>query len=94
MKIKLLHLYYDILNLYGENANIRAIYNNLKNSQCTFKILLTNDRKTDFNQVAVNDENTYIANTVEEVIEMLKFVSENKEFLDNKSSENNESYLF
>ena len=25
MKIKLLHLYYDILNIYGENGNMRAL---------------------------------------------------------------------
>ena len=25
LKIKVLHLYYDLMNLYGENANIRAI---------------------------------------------------------------------
>lgn len=85
--------YLQDLDLKGI-VQVEDNYNNLKNSQCTFKILLTNDRKTDFNQVAVNDENTYIANTVEEVIEMLRFVSENEEFLDNKSSENNENYLF
>ena len=36
--INVLHLYYDILNLYGENANIRAIYNNLKNSNIKVKV--------------------------------------------------------
>ena len=25
MKVKIAHLYYDLMNLYGENANIRAI---------------------------------------------------------------------
>ena len=24
-KIKIAHLYYDLMNLYGENANIRAL---------------------------------------------------------------------
>ena len=31
--INILHLYYDILNLYGENANPRAIVNELKRSK-------------------------------------------------------------
>ena len=28
--INVLHLYYDLLNLYGENANLRAIVHNLE----------------------------------------------------------------
>ena len=28
--INILHLYYDLLNLYGENANTRCLYNELK----------------------------------------------------------------
>ena len=28
--INILHLYYDLLNLYGENANVRCLVNNLK----------------------------------------------------------------
>lgn len=85
--------YLGNLDLKG-TVQVEDNYNNLKNSQCTFKILLTNDRETDFNQVAVNDENTYVANTIEEVVEMLKFISENKEFLDNESGENNEQFSF
>ena len=30
--IKILHLYYDLLNLYGENANVRCIVHNLERS--------------------------------------------------------------
>lgn len=36
--INVLHLYYDILNLYGENGNIRAICNSLKNSNIKVKV--------------------------------------------------------
>lgn len=36
--INILHLYYDILNLYGENANPRAIVNELKRSKIKTKI--------------------------------------------------------
>ncbi len=27
MKVKIAHLYYDLLNLYGEHANITALVN-------------------------------------------------------------------
>lgn len=40
--INILHLYYDILNLYGENANSRAIVNELKRN----KIKTTIDYKS------------------------------------------------
>lgn len=36
--INILHLYYDILNLYGENGNIRALDYNLKNSNIKVKV--------------------------------------------------------
>ena len=40
--INILHLYYDILNLYGENANSRALVNELKRN----KIKTTVDYKS------------------------------------------------
>ena len=30
MKISIMHLYYDILNLYGENGNIKALKKTLE----------------------------------------------------------------
>lgn len=36
--INVLHLYYDILNLYGENGNVRCINNNLELSNIKCKI--------------------------------------------------------
>ena len=36
--INILHLYYDILNLYGENANVRAISNELRRSKIKVNI--------------------------------------------------------
>ena len=61
-------------------------YRNLRNSKCGFKILLTNERETDFNQIADNDTNTYRANNVSEIIDLLGFISKNKEFLDTEYS--------
>ena len=42
MKAKILYLYYDIMNLYGENGNIRMIERVLKNKGAEVEI----DRKT------------------------------------------------
>mgnify|MGYP006928563935 CR=1 FL=1 len=61
-------------------------YKNLKNSKCGFKILLTNERETEFNQIADNNTHTYRANNVSEIIELLNFISKNKEFLDTEYS--------
>ena len=36
--IKILHLYYDLLNLYGENANLRALKNSLEKQGQKVKI--------------------------------------------------------
>lgn len=36
--INILHLYYDLLNLYGENANTRCLYNELKRNNIKVNI--------------------------------------------------------
>ena len=36
--IKILHLYYDIMNMYGESANIRALKKALDSEGVTYKI--------------------------------------------------------
>ena len=36
--INILHLYYDLLNLYGENANVRCLVNNLKRNNIKVNI--------------------------------------------------------
>ena len=38
--INVLHLYYDLLNLYGENANTRCIVHNLKLNKIKVKIII------------------------------------------------------
>lgn len=51
LKIKIAHLYYDILNLYGENGNIRALkkYIERQDVKCEIHFLTIND-KIDFNE--------------------------------------------
>ena len=49
-KIKVCHLYYDLMNLYGENANIRAIENMCEYHGITCEVSLkTINDKIDFN---------------------------------------------
>ena len=47
--INVLHLYYDLLNLYGENANLRAIVHNLELNNIKVKVdLKTINDQIDF----------------------------------------------
>ena len=49
--IKLLHLYYDLLNLYGENANTRCIVHSLELNDIKVKVDLKSiNDKIDFNE--------------------------------------------
>ncbi len=49
MMINIAHLYYDLMNLYGEHANIRALENHFKNQNIEVKIhYLTKNDLIDF----------------------------------------------
>lgn len=49
--INVLHLYYDLLNLYGENGNTRCIVNNLKNNNIKVNVDLKSiNDKINFNK--------------------------------------------
>lgn len=51
MKIKIAHLYYDILNLYGENGNVRALKKRFEKAGVNVEIhFLTIKDKIDFNK--------------------------------------------
>ena len=39
MKITIAHLYYDLLNLYGENGNIKALKKQLENQGVSVTVL-------------------------------------------------------
>ena len=47
MKITICYLYYDLLNLYGENGNIKALYNHISNQgiNVDIKYVSINDKK-------------------------------------------------
>ena len=49
--IKILHLYYDLLNLYGENANTKALVNRLEKQKEKVKV----DFKSVGDDIKIND---------------------------------------
>lgn len=50
MEIRIAHLYYNLMNLYGENANIRALEKGFKDQNIKVKVdLLSIENKIDFN---------------------------------------------
>ncbi len=65
--INVLHLYYDLLNLYGENANIRAIVYNLEKNNIKVNVDLKSIKeKVDFTKYDL----VYIGSGDEEAIEL------------------------
>jgi len=51
MEIKIAHLYYDLMNLYGENGNIKALKKQLEEQNTSVKVLsLTIDDELNFNE--------------------------------------------
>jgi CobQ-like glutamine amidotransferase family enzyme len=83
--INILHLYYDLLNLYGENANTRCLVNNLKRNNIKVNVdLLSIKDKVDFAKYDI----IYISCGDEEAIEIalkdiLRFKDELKKYTDN-----------
>ncbi len=84
-QIKILHLYYDLLNLYGENANVRALCKSLENQG--LKVII--DFKSINDDIKINtydfiyigsgsDENLNIA-----INDMKKYIKEIKDFINN-----------
>lgn len=54
MKIKIAHLYYDLMNLYGENGNVRCLKKHLENQGFNVDIdYLTINDKIDFDKYDV-----------------------------------------
>lgn len=87
--INVLHLYYDLLNLYGENANTRCIYQELTRSNIKVKIDLKSiNDKIDFEKYDI----IYIGSGSEESLELaLKDILKRKE--DFKKYIENNKYL-
>lgn len=79
--VKLCHLYYDIMNLYGENGNIRALESHLKNAnvKCEIHFLTINDNidfeKFDFYYIGMgSEENLFMV-----LNDIMKYKSDIKE---------------
>ena len=53
--INVLHLYYDLLNLYGENANLRSIVHNLELNNIKVKVKRNKKDTYDFWKVTYHN---------------------------------------
>lgn len=95
MKIKIAHLYYDILNLYGENGNIKAIEHHLDRLDVDYEIyFLSIDDIIDFKKYDIyyigcgSNENTLIV--LEDILkrknDIKNAIEENKMFICTGSS--------
>lgn len=82
--INILHLYYDLLNLYGENANVRCLVNNLKRNNIKVNIDQKSIKdKIDFTKYDI----VYIGSGDEEAIELanediLRFKDDLNKYID------------
>ena len=90
MKYTIAYLYYDLLNLYGDNGNIKALYNRLSNQKLKVEIkyLSVGDKK-DFSKYDLvyigsgTDKNLEIAlnDLINYKDDIKKAIKENKNFL-------------
>lgn len=88
--INVLHLYYDLLNLYGENANTRAIKHNLELNKIRVNVDLKSlNDKIDFEKYDIiyigsgSEENLFIAldDLLKRKKEIKKYIEDNKYLL-------------
>lgn len=90
MKYQIAYLYYDLLNLYGDNGNIKALVKHLKNQNIDVEVkyLSINDKK-DFNKYDLvyigsgTSNNLLIAldDLLKYRLDIEKAIDNNKEFL-------------
>ncbi len=84
-QIKILHLYYDLLNLYGENANVRALTKALEKQKV--KVLI--DFKSIGDNIKINDYDfIYLGSGSEENLNIVKddfkkYIKDIKDYIDN-----------
>ena len=84
-QIKILHLYYDLLNLYGENANIRALTNALEKQNIEVII----DFKSIDEQININNYDfIYLGSGSDENYNIVekdfsKYIEDLKKYIDN-----------
>lgn len=87
MEINILHLYYDLLNLYGDNGNIKALKKHLEeqNVKVNIEFLTLND-KIDFKKY----DFVYIGSGTEKnqklvIKHLLKYKKDIKEYIENNN---------
>ena len=88
--IKLLHLYYDIMNLYGENANVRFLIRKLEEQDLKVEVdYLSLEDKIDFNKydfiylgsgTEIN-QRVVLDNIKQYKKDILKYIEDDKYFL-------------
>lgn len=86
MEIKILHWYYDIMNLYGEYGNIKILEKHLEDQ----KLKVAVDKKTVNEEVKLNDYDfIYIGAGTEDnqmfvLQDMIKYKSQLKDYIDSE----------
>ena len=85
--IKILYLYYDLLNLYGENGNVRCLVHSLELNKIKVKVDLKSiEDKIDFNTYDIvyigsgSEDNLILANKdiIKRKQELNKYIEDNK----------------
>lgn len=88
MEIKLLHLYYDVMNLYGEYGNIKILEDHLK--QQDFEVIV--DKKTINEEIDLSQYDfIYIGSGTEKNQELIlkdmqKYKEDFKNFIEERKS--------
>lgn len=90
MEINILHLYYDLLNLYGENGNIKALKKHLEEQDVRVNIeFLTINDKIDFNRYdfiyigagTEKNQKLVLKDLIKYKKDIKKYIEDNKFFL-------------
>ena len=90
MKIRIAHLYYDLMNLYGENANVRALKASFERQNVEVEIhFLTIGDTIDF-----NDYDIFYMGSGTEEYQLLVLEDLKKYKLDIKKAIDNNKYFF
>ena len=84
-QIKILHLYYDLLNLYGENANVRALTKALEEQEINvlidYKSIDDNINISDYDFIYLGSGSDENYNIVEK--DFTKYINDFKKYIDN-----------
>ncbi len=84
MKISILYLYYDLLNLYGDSGNVKAIYSHLKEQGTNVNLdYKTINDKIEFNKYDIIYIGSGTDNNLEIALnDIMKYKNDLKKFID------------